>query len=218
LFEDDVILAMDKPSGMIVHRGWGWDDVVLVDLVREISGEGKVHPVHRLDRGTSGVVLFARGSEIAAKIQACFESGRVVKRYLALVRGVAPDHGEIDHPIPRKKKGPRVEAQTAFRRLASAETEPRHVSLVEAFPKTGRLHQVRRHLKHIDHPIIGDANYGKGQINREMAERYGLERLALHAASLRFEHPITGAPVEIQSPIPIDLHAPLERMGLGSVH
>lgn len=200
---------------MLVHRGWGRDEVVLVDLVRQMTGQGTVHPVHRIDRGASGVVLFARCAEIVALLQERFGDGRVKKRYFAVVRGVAPDSGEIDHPIPRREGGPRVEAQTAFRRLAWAETEPRHVSLVEAIPRTGRLHQVRRHLKHIDHPVIGDANYGKGRINRAMAECYGLRRLALHAVSLELVHPITEEKVYVEAPIPPDLADPLASMGLG---
>lgn len=214
LYRDECFLAMDKPSGMLVHRGWGRADIVLVDVVKKILDTGTVHPIHRLDRGTSGVILFALTPEIAALMQAQFEDGRVRKRYLALVRGVAPESGEIDHPIPRKKDGPRVDAQTVFRRLASAQTEPRHVSLVEAFPKTGRLHQVRRHLKHINHPIMGDSKYGKGVLNRAMATGYELRRMALHAAGLRFTHPTTGEVTEIISPLPPDYAEPLERMGI----
>lgn len=213
LFRDDYILAVDKPSGMLVHRGWGRDDIVLVDLVKEILDTRTVYPIHRIDRGTSGVVLFALSSDIAAQLQSSLQSGRIDKQYLALVRGVAPDSGVIDHPIPRRESGPRVHAQTMFRRLACAQTEPRHVSLVAAKPITGRLHQVRRHLKHLSHPIIGDANYGKGQLNREMAERYELRRLALHSQRLCFAHPITRATVDIRSPLPSDLTEPLVRMG-----
>lgn len=176
-------------------------------------GGAVVHPLHRLDRQTSGVVLFALNAEIAAWMGHAFEAGDVEKRYLALVRGVAPDEGRIDHPIPRQEDGPRVPAVTEFRRLAEAATEPRHVSLVEAIPRTGRLHQIRRHLKHINHHVIGDANYGKGALNRALAERYGLRRMALHAASITFRHPLSGDHVTIDAPLPPDLVAPLTRMG-----
>jgi tRNA pseudouridine65 synthase len=173
-----------------------------------------VHPVHRLDRGTSGALLFARTQEAAAWLGALFDEGLVKKRYLALVRGVAPEEGIVDHPIPRVENGPRVAALTAFRRLTQAPTEPRHVSLVEAFPASGRLHQVRRHLKHVNHPIIGDANYGKGDLNREMAARYGLERLALHAEGIVISA-FQGHPeITIHSPLPKDLTDPFDRMGL----
>ncbi len=214
LFRDEYLLAVDKPSGLLVHRGWGRDSVVLVDLVKEMLDVEVVHPLHRLDRGTSGVVLFALDARTAKRMRPGFEDGSVEKHYLALVRGETPTEGVIDHPIPRREGGPRVEAKTNYRRLAIVKTEPRHVSWVEAIPMTGRLHQVRRHLKHINHPVIGDANYGKGAINREMGERWGLKRLALHARSLALTHPETGEAIVCTSPVPPDLDEPLRRMGL----
>ena len=217
LYQDDVLLAVSKPSGLLVHRGWGRDATVLVDLVRDALGVDVVHPLHRLDRQTSGVVLFALNAEVAARMGDGFEDGTVEKRYLALVRGVAPDEGRIDQPIPRRENGPRVPALTEFRRIAHAPTEPRHVSLVEAIPRTGRLHQVRRHLKHINHHVIGDANYGKGAVNRALAERYGLRRMALHAASLTFRHPVSGHDQTVSASLPSDLAEPLVRMGFGGL-
>lgn len=214
LFRDEYLLAVDKPSGLLVHRGWGRDSVVLVDLVKEMLGVEVVHPLHRLDRGTSGVVLFALDGRTARRMGPGFEDGSVEKHYMALVRGETPIEGVIDHPISRREGGRRVEAKTNYLRLAIAKIEPRHVSWVEAIPMTGRLHQVRRHLKHINHPVIGDANYGKGAINREMEKRWGLKRLALHARSLSLIHPKTGELIVITSPLPADLDEPLRRMGL----
>jgi tRNA pseudouridine65 synthase len=211
-----VLLAVDKPSGLLVHRGWGRETTVLVDQVRDALGVDVVHPLHRLDRQTSGVVLFALSAGIATRMRRAFDEGAVEKRYLALVRGVAPDAGRIDHPLPRREDGPRVAAVTEFRRLAEASTQPRHVSLVEAVPRTGRLHQVRRHLKHINHPVIGDANYGKGALNREMAAQYDLRRMALHAVSVTFPHPVEGCEVTIRAPVPADLAGPLARMGIAT--
>jgi tRNA pseudouridine65 synthase len=210
---DERLLAVVKPAGLIVHRGWGRDPLTLVDLVRHLVGLSAVHPVHRLDRGTSGLVLFALDRESAARLGAAFEAGAVHKRYLALVRGTAPDHAVIDHPLARREGGPRVPAQTTIRRLARAGTEPRGSSLVEACPATGRPHQVRRHLKHLDHPVLGDANWGKGELNRAFCERYGLARLALHAAGLTFDHPFTAARLDLRAPVPPDLSGPLVRMG-----
>ncbi len=214
LYSDNHLIAVSKPSGLLVHRGWGRDPTVLVDLVKEMAGQSVIHPLHRIDRQTSGVVLFAREAETAAILQARFEAGEVEKIYLALVRGTPPEDGLVDHPIPRREDGPRVPAMTSFRKLATLQTEPRVLSLVEARPRTGRLHQVRRHLKHISHPVIGDANYGKGPLNRAIRERYGLARMALHAAALAFPHPATGAIVTIRAPLPEDLRLPFERMGL----
>src|SRR5262249_36286147 len=155
-----------------------------------------------------------------------FEEGRVDKTYLALVRGVPPEEGVVDHPIPRREDGPRVPALTAFRRLhavdpATCESPAaralRASALVLARPRTGRVHQVRRHMKHIDHPIIGDANYGKGVINRAFRDAVGLGRLALHAASIRLDHPITGEPLVLSASVPESLAEPLRLLGAPSL-
>lgn len=227
LHADADVAAFAKPSGLLVHRGWADDAVTATDLAREALGEG-VSPVHRLDRGTSGVLLFARSPAVAARLAAAFEGGAVEKVYLALVRGSPPDEGLVDHPIPRREGGPRVPAVTAFRTLfrapaaapglpaaaAAAAAPLPPCSLVEARPRTGRLHQVRRHMKHLSHPLIGDANYGKGAINRAFAEAVGLRRLALHAASLRLAHPVTGEPLRFEAELPPDLAVPLARLGV----
>lgn len=209
LHRDDRIAAFAKPSGLLVHRGYGDDEVVAVELARAAAGV-RVHPVHRLDRATSGVLLFALDPECAAALGAAFEHGRVKKTYLALVRGVAPDEGLIDHPVPKHEDGPRVAAVTAFRRRHAGE----RWSLVEARPKTGRFHQIRRHLKHISHPIVGDVNYGKGDVNRLFRERWSLRRLALHAAALRFTHPFTGEELIIKAGLPVDLAGPFAELGI----
>jgi tRNA pseudouridine65 synthase len=208
LYGDDRLSIVDKPSGLLVHRGWGTDAVVAMTLLRDQLGR-VVYPVHRLDRGTSGALAFALDAEAARLLHALFEGGLARKRYLALVRGVPPESGVVDHPIPNKPGGPRVEARTAFRRLATVE----RFSLVEAQPLTGRLHQIRRHLKHLGHPLVGDVNYGRGEINRLFRERYGLHRLALHARELSFAHPFTGAPLDVRAPLPEDLRGPLARLG-----
>ncbi|MEM1349424.1 MAG: RluA family pseudouridine synthase, partial [Myxococcota bacterium] len=192
-------------------------DVTLVDLVREHLGRarGRVHTLHRIDRGASGVVLFARDRHAARHVADAFAARRITKRYVALVRGhFREDCGIIDHPIPNKIGGARVPAQTSWRVLwATSETVPREVSLVGMSPHTGRLHQIRRHLKHVSHPIVGDATYGKGKINRAMRERYGLRRLALHALALGLEHPETGEECTLRAPLPSDMADPLGRMG-----
>jgi tRNA pseudouridine65 synthase len=154
--------------------------------------------------------VFALSSEVAAALHAMFEDGRVEKRYLAAVRGVPPEAVVVDHPIPRREGGPRVPAVTEVRRVSTWGP----FSLVEAIPRTGRLHQVRRHLKHLSHPILGDANYGKGDLNRRVRDELGLARLALHAAAVRFAHPVSGEAVFVEAAVPEDLAVPLGRMGL----
>jgi tRNA pseudouridine65 synthase len=198
---------------MLVHRGWDNAKTALVDEARELTPGGTAHPIQRLDRGASGPVLFAKSAEAARELSDWAQAGYCRKDYLALVRGECPACLDIDHPIPRRVDGPRVEARTLARCVAIAQTEPRHVSLVCARPLTGRLHQVRRHLKHANHPLIGDGRYGRGDLNRPFRDRYGLARLALHACSWRVENPESHAVVGGLVPLPEDLCEPLCRMG-----
>ncbi len=213
LFVDEHLVIADKPSGLLVHRGWDNDDDVAMFRVRDLLG-AYVFPVHRLDRGTSGALLFARHKEAAAALSRAFEEGEIDKSYLALVRGVPPEDGVIDYPLQKSEDGPRVPALTRFRRLGASSVD--RCSLVLALPETGRLHQVRRHLRHIDHPLVGDVRHGSGSINRHYRATYGLHRLALHAWTLGFRHPVTGARVEVTAPVPEDLAGPFAALGLGA--
>lgn len=209
LYRDPHVVVVNKPSGLAVHRGWAADRVTALSLARDAEGQ-HVYPVHRLDRGTSGVLVFALDGATAGLLQERFREQSVEKRYLALTRGVTPEDGRIDSPVPRTEKGERVPAVTRFRRLGVA---LERYSLIEAWPETGRLHQIRRHLKHIAHPLMGDTRYGDGRENRRLRE-HGLHRLALHAASLTLPHPHSGATLELSAPLPDDLRIPFERIGL----
>jgi tRNA pseudouridine65 synthase len=212
LYRDDVLVAMGKPSGVAVHRGWSRERIVAMMVARDLLGR-PVFPVHRLDRATSGVLLLALDPGTARRLQEQLMAGRVHKRYLALVRGIPPEQGVIDHPVPRSPRGERVPARTDYRRLAVFE----RYALVEAVPHTGRLHQIRRHFKHISHPLIGDVRYGKGEHNRLFRARFGLHRLALHALEIAIDHPETGARLRIAAPVPDDLAEPLRLLGMGGV-
>ncbi len=211
LYVDADIVVANKPSGLLVHRGWDNDDDVAMFRVRDAIGQ-QVHPLHRLDRGTSGALVFARSRESAATLARAFEEGRVEKSYLALVRGMPPDDGVIDHPIPKSEGGPRVPALTRFRVLGRSAID--RCSLVLAMPQTGRLHQIRRHMCHIHHPIVGDVNHGSGVINRHYRATYALHRLALHAVAIAFDHPVTGVRVSVVAPVPDDLAPALQALGL----
>jgi tRNA pseudouridine65 synthase len=211
LFLDDHLVVVNKPSGLLVHRGWGAESDVAMFRLRDQLG-AHVHPVHRLDRGASGALVFARTKPAAAALANAFELRQIDKRYLALVRGAPAAAGTIDHPIPKGESGPRVPAVTRFVRLASSAVE--RCSLVLAIPETGRTHQIRRHLKHLGHPLIGDVNYGSGEINRHYRARYDLHRLALHAAAIAFDHPVTGDRVALEAPLPEGLRLALERLQL----
>jgi tRNA pseudouridine65 synthase len=205
LWRDERLAVVDKPAGVAVHRGWaagGDDDEPLLQQVRDLL-RTRVWLVNRLDRGASGAVLFALDVEAAAAASALFAAGTVDKRYLALTRGHPPEHVVIDHAIPREPGGERVAAVTEVRRLDSFG----RYALVDARPRTGRLHQIRRHLKHIACPLIGDVRYGKGEHNRIFRSEHGLHRLALHAAHLGFAHPLGGAAVAVDAPLAADLVA-----------
>lgn len=211
LHVDEHLVVADKPSGLLVHRGWDNDDDVAMFRVRDAIG-AYVYPIHRLDRGTSGALLFARTHDCAAALHAQLEAHTIEKQYLALVRGHAPEAGVIDHPVPKSEDGPRVPALTRFERVASSPVD--RCSLVLARPQTGRLHQIRRHLRHINHPLVGDVAYGSGVINRHYRATYALHRLALHAYRLAFTHPVTGARITVEAPVPDDLGSALHQLGL----
>lgn len=215
---DDHLVVVDKPSGLAVHRSEQVrDEQVSMTLVRDEIG-ARVFPVHRLDRGTSGVLVYALDPQTAATLQEQFRSERVEKRYLALTRGV-PREGRLDHPVPvARKSKDRVDAATAFRVLgvSAPEADGRRWGWVEARPHTGRLHQIRRHLKHLSCPIVGDIHYGKGDVNRLFRERFGLHRLALHAASIAFEHPATGESVQFEAELPAELERVLVGLGIAT--
>ncbi len=202
-------LAVDKPADLAVHRGLAPDAQVLMLQLRDVVG-CHVYPAHRLDRPTSGVVLFALNPEAAHVLAAQFAAGTVQKRYLALARGPVPECWSTDHPVPRSEDGPRVDAVTHFRRLWASPVE--RVAWVEAVPETGRYHQIRRHLKHASHPIIGDVRYGKGDWNRRFRQEYGLSRLALHARAITFE--VEGAAQTVQAAVPESLRGPLLKLGV----
>lgn len=211
IYRDDALIAIDKPAGLLVHRS----DVdrhetrFAVQLLRDQIGQ-RVYPVHRLDKGTSGVLLFAFDSEMVRLMAGQFERGEVDKTYLAIVRGWPPAAGTIDHALSRKfdaygRQLSTAETQPAvthFRRLATVEWPVRidrhatsRYALVELKPVTGRQHQLRRHMKHIAHPIIGDATYGKGIHNRFFQREFGCGRLLLACTRLEFTHPLTGIKV-----------------------
>ena len=203
LHRDDRLVVVDKPAGLIVHRGWADDDDALLQRVRDTLGAW-VQPIHRLDRGASGCVLFALDKDAVRFLSDAFATTGVDKQYLAITRGHPPDHIVLDHPIPRAPGEDRVPAVTEITRL---EDFGRY-SLVRACPRTGRLHQIRRHLKHLSCPLIGDVRYGKGEHNRIFRDQHGLHRLALHAARLSFPHP-DGTTITVESPLAPDLEAAL---------
>lgn len=231
LYRDEHIVVIDKPPNLLVHRSEidRHETRFAIQILRDQIGQ-KVWPAHRLDRGTSGVLLFGLSPEIASALGRQFEAGTVDKRYWAVVRGYPPAAGSIDHPLSRQRDayefhGDRcsTEAQpalTRYRKLAEIELPVMvdrypcsRYALLELEPVTGRRHQIRRHLKHIAHPIIGDATYGKGKHNRYFAEQLACRRLLLACTALRFHHPISDADLEMKAPVSGDFAAILARFG-----
>ncbi len=216
LYRDDHLVAVHKPAGLLVHRS----DIdrhetrFAVQLLRDQIG-CRVHPLHRLDKGTSGVLLFALDAVSARDVGLQFERDEVAKRYLAVVRGWPAESGSIDHALSRRfdDYGRKLAAEaqpaplpavTRYRRLATVELPDRvdrypqaRYALLELSPKTGRQHQLRRHMKHIAHPIIGDATWGKGVHNRFFQQRFGCHRMLLACTRIELRHPVGGTSLVI---------------------
>ena len=232
LYHDEHVVAVCKPSGLLVHRSSidRRETRFALQEVRDLLGR-RVYPVHRLDKPTSGVLLFGLDPLAARKMADAFATGRVAKTYLAVVRGTMPEEGVIDHPLAEEPDRfapasagagdivPR-EAVTFYRRLAEVELpvavgrySTSRYSLVDLSPRTGRRHQLRRHLKHLFHPIIGDTKYGEGRHNRFFREEFQTARMLLHAVELTFFHPATGAPVTVCAPLEGAFAALLARFG-----
>ncbi|MEW6677773.1 MAG: pseudouridine synthase [Pseudomonadota bacterium] len=229
LYQDDWLVAVHKPSGLLVHRTDldRHETRFAVQILRDQIGR-TVWPVHRLDKGTSGLLLFALDRDTARALGGQFEAGTVTKRYLAVVRGHPAPGGEIDHPLApladeHGGKGPgRVPqpARTRYRTLATTEL-PYQVdiyptsryALVELDPLTGRQHQLRRHMKYIAHPIIGDATHGKGRHNRLFQQLFGSQRLLLAAVDLAFRHPVSGEEIALTTPPAPDFQHVLQGLG-----
>ena len=219
-FQDDALVVVDKPCGMLVHQS-GIDAHATAFLLQTLRDQlnQSVYPVHRLDKATSGLVIFALSSDVARTLSQAFEHGEVMKTYEAFVRGHTPQSLHIDHALRdevdskgRKiKNGTAREAMTELRTLTSW-TVPEPVdrypearySHVQLQPITGRYRQLRRHAKHISHPILGDVRYGKGTHNRFIEERLGIRRLWLHARQVAFRHPLSDEALSISSALPGD--------------
>ncbi|MBC8238665.1 MAG: tRNA pseudouridine(65) synthase TruC [Helicobacteraceae bacterium] len=207
IYRDEHYIAINKPSGLLVHKSMidRHEIYFAMKMLRDQIGQW-VYPIHRLDKPTSGVLLFALDSESARLMSEEFKAKNIEKKYIAIVRGYIEEEGSIDYPLSVKldkiadKKASEEkeaeEAQTSFVRLAKVELnhavgryDTTRYSLVELSPKTGRKHQLRRHMKHLSHHILGDTKYGRGEHNKMVREHYNCHRLMLHAKSLEFFHP-----------------------------
>jgi len=217
LYQDEYLVAVDKPSGLFVHRSYMDRDEIYfaLQLVRDQVGQ-YVYPLHRLDRPTSGVLLFGLNQDVTRLMGEAFTNKTIQKTYYALTRGHLTGEGLVDYALKEKldkigdkfvnpNKEPQ-EAQTHYQSLGTAtlnETVGKfdsvRYSLIKLMPVTGRRHQIRRHLAHLRHPIIGDINYGDNKQNPFFNEYFGFKRLMLHARQLEFTHPITNEAINIQA-------------------
>jgi len=224
LYRDDRLCAIDKPCGIMVHRSSrSTDSRFIMGLLRDQLGQ-RVWPIHRLDRATSGVLLFALDSETAGKLGQQMMAREVGKRYLCVVRGHMKDSGLIDHPLKAEGHGPEQAAVTEYRCLGRMELPiaigrypSARYSLVEARPRTGRMHQLRRHFKHVFHPIIGDTTYGEGRHNRLFRQHLACHRMLLHASDLELQHPELDQPLKLHAPLTGEFRALMEQQFSGAV-
>ena len=227
LYQDPYYVAVHKPAGLLVHRTKIdiQESEAVVQKLRNQIGQ-KVFPVHRLDRPTSGVLVLAKTSEAAQKLAAEFAMQKIEKKYLALVRGQFKEEIFLDYPLTQEieeaGQPPKTqEAQTTFKPLASVELNVQvdrypttRYSLVEAIPKTGRTHQIRKHLKHLNHPIIGDVNHGNGKHNRYFSQKLKVKGLLLSCVQLSFQHPFLDEKLTLNSSLPKDFKEALAKIGL----
>ena len=228
LYRDSQLVAIDKPAGLLVHRSVvdAREHRFAVQLLRDQIGQ-RVYPVHRLDKGTSGILLFALDAATARGVAAQFAVGDTGKRYVAVVRGWPPEQGLVDRALggveddllPTPDPTPKS-ARTRFRRLATVELPvpidrypAARYALLQLEPLSGRRHQLRRHLSGLSHPIVGDTTYGSGRHNRLFRERFGCARLLLACTSLEFTHPADHRRVRVEAPLADDFARVVERLG-----
>ena len=224
VFQDDELIAINKPHGLLVHRSPIARDAneFALQILRDQLNR-HVYPAHRLDRKTGGVLLFALNKETEKLMQQQFSDNLVSKKYLAIVRGHTPDEQEIDYPL-RKENGTLQEAFTRYKTLARAELDvplgnhaTSRYSLVEANPTTGRMHQLRKHFSHVFHPIIGDRTHGCNKQNKLFKERWELDTMLLHASQLSFIHPVSKIPVHIEAPLQAEFLRVMGIMGWNEI-
>ena len=216
LYKDDYLVAINKPSGLLVHKSMIDKNEIYfaMKILSEQIGQW-VYPVHRLDKPTSGVLLFALDSYTAKLMGELFYEKKIQKTYIAIVRGYTDEEGFIDYAlsvkldkVADKDSSPKEnqEAQTHYKRVATVELphavgryDKTRYSLVELKPQTGRKHQLRRHMKHLSHHILGDTKYGRGEHNKMIRQHYDCHRLLLHATTLELIHPYTNETLSIKA-------------------
>ncbi len=219
IYQDEVIVIVNKPTGLLVHRSPIAADAseFAIQVLRDQIGQ-KVYPVHRLDRKTSGLLVFALNEEVNKLMQVAFMNRAIEKKYVALVRGFITEKGTIDYALTNEA-GKVQDALTHFKLLQQFEIEipngkftTARFSLVEVEPETGRMHQIRKHFAHIFHPIIGDRPHGCNKQNKLFLEKWGMNSMLLHASELTFKHPISNQEMTFEARLPADFKMTIERL------
>ncbi|MDR9830146.1 tRNA pseudouridine(65) synthase TruC [Vibrio sp. FNV 38] len=217
IYQDEYLVAVNKPAGMLVHRSWldKHETQFVMQTLRDQIGQ-HVFPLHRLDRPTSGVLVFALSSEVAAQVMPMFANHEMVKTYHAVVRGWIEEAGTLDYALKVEldkiadkfadKDKEAQEAITEYKPISKVEVPystgrfpTSRYCLMELTPQTGRKHQLRRHMAHLRHPIVGDTSHGDGKHNRLFRENYDCQRLLLHASRLELVHPLSGEPLILEA-------------------
>jgi tRNA pseudouridine65 synthase len=223
IFEDDHCIVANKPNNVLVHHSYyarNITDDSLLQILKQQTGH-KFYPVHRLDRKTSGLILLAKKKEFVSKFQELFDNKEISKKYVALVRGYCNDSGIIDSRVKNPDTGVYKDALTHYKLINKVETDvavhpysTSRYSIIELEPKTGRTHQLRKHLNKIAHPIIGDHKYGNRHHNQMFTERFNIDNLYLHAKSLQFLHPFTDKEIKLNSELPEFWNKPMNDFGI----
>lgn len=213
-YEDAYILAINKPNNMLVHHSsMAKNKTQETSVVQALYEQYHryYYPIHRLDRKTSGLVLFAKQKEVVATWQQLFTTNAIQKEYYGIVRGYIPESGIIDSPVKGRDAKVHKSALTTYKCLATKALpiavppfDSSRYSLVALYPKTGRMHQLRVHLNKISYPLIGDPKYGDRFHNRMFANKFGYDNLFLHAKTLTFKHPVSKQIIHISSSFPND--------------
>jgi len=227
IYKDEYLVVINKPTALLVHKSMidRHEIYFAMKMLRDQIGAW-VYPIHRLDKPTSGVLVFALDSHTAKLMSQQFQNGNIQKKYIAVVRGYIEEEGFIDYALSVKldkiadkdaSKIPKEAqpAQTYFKKIAQVEIpfavgkyEKTRYSLVSLEPKTGRKHQLRRHMKHLSHHILGDTKYGRGEHNKLIRKEFNCNRLLLHALSLNMIHPYTQEKLTLKA----DLDETFKRM------
>lgn len=213
VFEDDYIVAVNKPNNFLVHQSHYARNIkepTLLEFLEQQLGF-PLYPVHRLDRKTSGIILLAKQKEFVAPFQELFNQNEIHKTYYAIVRGFSPAVGVIDTPVKNDDTGVYKDALTNYKTISSVELdipvtpyEKSRYSLLKLMPETGRMHQLRKHMNKINHPIVGDYKYGDRFHNRMFETEFNCNYLFLHAYQIEFTHPLTHQKMCLTAEFPLD--------------